>query len=460
VDALLAAAPESLEHVDARVLDPRMLGFALLVSILTGLVFGIVPALVASRTTLVDEIKPSGLRRRGPGGTLVVAEVAMALLLLTSAALLLRSFQQVMKVDPGFAPDGRVAFSLSLADTKYPMTGVRAFFDTLGERLASVPGVSGVAAGTNLPLDNEGRIMISPEDGGAEAWGRNICWRSFIAGDYFETLGIPLVRGRAFGSEDREGAALVAIVNETFAKKYWPGGDAVGKRVKWGSPTSTAPYMEIVGIVADSVQEKLDTPPEAAIYMPYAQLSAERISGLGRTMSFVLRGHSGIGVLGPAIRREVRALDPEIPVFALRTLRDGLEASTSDRRFLASLVAIFAVTAALLAAVGLVGVIGRSVTLSKREIGIRMALGARASTVVGRIVLDGLKLAIAGLLLGIGGSILLTGSLSSQLYNVGPRDPWVLSLVSIGVVVLGSIAAYVPARRAAKVNPVESLRSE
>ncbi len=217
--------------------------------------------------------------------------------------------------------------------------------------------------------------------------------------------------------------------------------------------------MEIVGVVADSVQGKLATPPEAAIYMPYAQLSAERVSGLGRTMALVVRGDAGIDVLAPAIRREVRALDPELPVFGLRTLRDALAASESDRRFLAFLVAAFAATAALLAAAGMVGVIGRSVSLSKREIGIRMALGARASTVVGRIVIDGLKLALLGLLIGIAGSLLLTGTLSSQLYAVGPRDPWVLSVVSLGVVVLGTIAAYVPARRAAKVNPVESFEA-
>ncbi len=460
VDAILAAVPESLEHVDARVLDPRMLGFALLISVVTGLAFGIAPALMASRTALADEMKPSGLRKKGPGGTLVVAEVAMALLLLTSAALLLRSFQQVMRVDPGFAPDGRVAFSISLADTKYPMASVRGFFDTLVERLRGMPGVSQVAAGTNLPLDDEGRIMISPEDGGAESWGKNLCWRAFIGGDYFEALGIPLLRGRDFGPEDRDGAMPVAIVNEAFVRKFWPGKEALGKRVKWGSPTSTAPYMEIVGIVADSVQGKLATPPEAAIYMPYAQLSAERVSGLGRTIALVVRGDSGIDVLAPSIRREVQALDPELPVFGLRTLKDALAASESDRRFLAFLVAAFAATAALLAAAGMIGVIGRTVNLSKREIGIRMALGARASAVVGRIVFDGLKLAFLGLLIGISGSLLLTGWLSSQLYAVGPRDPWVLSMVSIGVVVLGTIAAYVPARRAARVNPVESLRSE
>jgi predicted permease len=365
-----------------------------------------------------------------------------------------------MRVDPGFQPDGRLAFSLSLADTKYRMTDVRAFFDTLVERLRGLPGVTQVAVGTNLPLDDGGRIMISPEGAEAESWGRNLCWQASIGGDYFEALSIPLLRGRDFGPGDREGAKPVAIVNEAFVQKFSPGEEPLGKRFKWGSPTSKALYMEIVGVVADSVQGKLDTPPIAAIYMPYAQLSAERVSGMGRTMALVLSGDAGVDVLAPAIRREVRALDSELPVFGLRTLRDALAASESDRRFLAFLVAAFAATAALLAAAGMVGVIGRSVSLSKREIGIRMALGARASTVVARIVLDGLKLAILGLLIGIVGSLLLTGTLSSQLYAVGPRDPWVLSLVSMGVVVLGTIAAYVPARRAAKVNPVESLRSD
>ncbi len=460
VDALLAAAPATLEFVEARVVDPRVLGFALLVSVATGFLFGIAPALAASRTSLSDELKPLAFRRRRPGGTLVVAEVATALVLLSSAALLLRSFQEVMKVNPGFEPEGRVAFSLSLPDTKYPMASVHDFFETLLDRLRSMSGVSAVAAGKNLPLDDEGRIMISPEGGEADTWGRNLCWFSAVAGDYFEVLGIPLIKGRLFLSEDRGDSRPVAIVNEALARKYWPGEEALGQKVKWGSPTSTAPYMEIVGIVVDSVQSGLDAPPVPAVYIPYRQLSADRTSRLGRTMTMVLRGEAGVDVLAPAIRREVRSLDPELPVFGLRTLRDALEASENDRRFLAFLVTLFALSAALLAAAGLVGVIGRSVSLSKREIGIRMALGARTSKVVGGIVLDGIKLALAGLLLGVLASVFLTGMLSSELYAVSPRDPAVLSGVAAFVVLLAAVAAYLPARRAARVDPVESLRSE
>jgi predicted permease len=459
VDALLAAVPESLEHVDASVLDPRTLAFALVVSMATGLAFGIAPAIVASRTTLADEVKPAGLRRRGPGGTLVVAEVAMALVLLSSAALLLRSFQEVMKVNPGFEPEGGVAFSISLADTRYPPAEARRFFETLLDRLQSVSGVTSVAAGTNIPLDDEGRILISLEGREEEAWGRNLCWPSFIEGEYFQSLGIPLVSGRYFGPEDGEQAPPVVIVNEALARKYWPGEDALGRRFKWGSPTSTAPYMEIVGVVSDSVQGKLNEPPIPAVYVPLRQL-ADRASGLRRRMTVVARAEADIEAIAPLLRREVQALDPEVPLFGLRTLRDALAASESDRRFLAFLVALFALTAALLAAAGLVGVIGRTVTLSKREIGIRMALGARASTVVGCIVLGGMKLALAGLILGLAVSLLLTKTLSSQLYAVSPRDPAVLSGVAAFVVLLAAAAAYLPARRAARVDPIESLRMD
>jgi predicted permease len=460
VDALLSAVPESLARVDARVLDPRTLAFALLISTATGVAFGIAPAIALSRVTLANEIKPgSSQRRRRLGATFVVAEVAMALVLLASAALLLRSFQQVMKLDPGFAAEGRTAFTLSLPESKYSSIEVRSFFTTLLERLRGTPGVTAVAAGSNLPLDDAGRILIAIEGREEEAWGQNLCWPSIIEGEYFQALGIPLLRGRLFGVEDREDARPVVIVNEALARKYWPGEDALGRRFKWGSPTSKAPYMEIVGVVADSVQGKLNEPPLPAVYIPSRQIATGGASNISRTMTVVLKGETG-DALAPAIRREVRALDPELPVYALRGLRDALVASESERRFLAFLVAIFALTAALLAAAGLVGVIGRTVTLSKREIGIRMALGAQASTVVGRIVLEGMKLAVSGLLLGIAASLLVTEALSSQLYAVSPRDPAVLSLVAALVIVLSSLAAYFPARRAARIDPIDTLRSE
>lgn len=463
VDALQSLVPESLAGLDVRVGDPRILGFALLLSVATGLLFGIAPAVPASRISLAEAAGTgaragSSFRRNRLRRALVTGEVALSLLLLSASGLLLRSFLRVMSVDPGFDPEGRIAFSLSLDESRYPDQDARVFFDRLLERLAAVPRVVSVGAGTSIPVAPNGQILISPEGGEAEAWGRNLCWYSIVEGDYFRALGIPLMTGRELGAEDREDTEPVVIVNESLARKYWPAGDALGRRFKWGSPTSTAPYMKIVGVVRDSVQTRLGNETMPAVYIPYRQIDERRATR--RTMTFVLHSTEDPASLAGPIRREVEALDPELPVFGLRTLERAIHESERDRRFLTALVAAFAGAAILLAAAGLVGVIGHSVSLATREIGIRMALGARATTVIGMVLLDGAKLIVIGLVLGLVASLAATPVLSGELYSVSPHDPLVLGGMALVIGLVGALATYLPARRAARVDPAVAIRTE
>jgi putative ABC transport system permease protein len=463
VDALMAMAPEALTGLRVSVLDPGVVAFAVLVSLATGFLFGIVPAIPASRASLAEVVgtgarSGSTFRKNRPRRALVAGEVALSVVLLSAAALLVRSFLGVMSVDPGFEPDGAVAFTVSLDESKYPNDTSRAFFDRLLSSLGSLPAVTALGAGTSVPLEPSDRILISLEGEETDNWGRNLCWYSVVEGDYFEALGIPLIKGRAFGADDRRETRPVVIVNETLVRKYWPGQDGVGKRFKWGSPTSSAPYMEIVGVVRDSVQQRLGEETLPAVYIPYRQLDAARAPL--RPMTIVARSRRDVEPLARAIRSEIQGLDPELPMFGLRTLPQAIHESERDRRFLTVLVAAFGAAAILLAAAGLVGVLGHSVTLATREIAVRMALGARAGRVIGMVLWDGAKLTGAGLLLGTLGSLVATPALSGELYSVSPHDPLVLGGTALAIGLVSALATYLPARRATRVDPGCAMRSE
>jgi putative ABC transport system permease protein len=467
VDALASLVPEGFAGAEARVFEPSVLGFALAVAIATGVVFGTVPAILASRGALADAVgagarSGTSFRRDRARRLLVVGEVALSLVLLSSAGLLSRSFLRVMSVDPGFEPEGRLAFSVSLDEAKYSADDARTFFSRLLEELARLPSVSAVGAGTSVPLGASDQILISLEGREQESWGRNLCWHSVVAGDYFRALGIPMARGRAFGDGDRADTSPVAIVNESFARKYWPNepngpnGEALGRRFKWGSPTSSAPYMEIVGVVRDSVQNRLSDETLPAVYMPYSQLDAGRTSQ--RTLTFVLGTAGNAESLAGPVRSAVRSLDSELPVFGLATLRKTIRDSESDRRVLATLVTGFAAVAVLLAVAGLLGVLGHSVTLATREIGVRMALGAPVGSVVTMVVLDGAKLSLLGVATGILASLVAAPVLSGELYQVSAHDPFVLTSVAAILIVVSALATYLPARKAAAVDPTIAIR--
>jgi putative ABC transport system permease protein len=463
VDALEALVPDSLAGLDVRVVDPTVAAFALLLSLATGLLFGIGPAIPASRVSLAEAVGTgarggSSFRKNRLRRSLVMGEVAVSLLLLSSSGLLLRSFLRVMSIDPGFEPEGRVAFALSLDETRYSDEEALAFFDRLLERLGALPAVTAVGAGTSIPIEPNGQILISPEGQEADSWGRNLSWYSIVEGDYFHALGLSLMRGRDFGTGDREDTKPVVIVNESLARKYWPDESALGRRFKWGSPTATAPYMEIVGVVRDSIQSRLGEETLPAVYMPYRQVDERHATR--RTLTFVVHSSADTASVGGAVRAAVAELDRELPVFGLRTLRQAIDESERDRRFLTVVVAAFASAALLLAAAGLVGVIGHSVSLATREIGVRIALGARAANVVGMVLLDGAKLTGAGLVLGLVASLVATPVLSGELYSVSPHDPWVLSGVALAIVLVSGLATYLPARRAARVDPVVAIRTE
>jgi predicted permease len=463
-DLLLSLRPDGFARLGSAALDPRVALFTLAVALLAGVLFALVPALSGARLDLNTALKQntrgvasrSRLRR-----ALIVAEVALSLVLLTGSGLLIRSFLRLLATDPGFRPDRTVAFTVSLPSSAYPGADqARGFYRQLLDNVRGVPGVAQAGLATSVPLATTGRVLITPDNFTGTEWGRNMCWFAAIDGDYFGSLGVALEAGRLFGPEDRRDAPRRAIVNRAFAEKYWPGGNAVGRRFKWGSPRGQAPYMEIVGVAANVIQNRLDQTPEPAFYIPFVQHSDDALAFAGRTMTVVARTAGDAAALAPALREAVAAIDRDIPVFALRTMDEAIRRSEAGRRFVATLVSGFAGAAALLAAIGLFGVISHSVTAATREIGIRMALGAERRRVVALVLAEGMRLAAAGIAAGLAAALLLTRYLASQLYQVSAADPWVFSGVALLLALVAALACYLPARRATRIDPVIALRAE
>jgi len=449
-----------------RVADARLNGFVLaftmLISIGTGLLFGLAPALQISHVT------HEALKEGGRGTTagrvsermrrmLVVLEIAWSLVLLAGSGLLLKSFARLMDVDPGFRPEGVLTMRLSLPDAKYPKEPqVRAFYREVVERVAKLPGVEAAGLVSALPLSGTGGSgtttvdsrAVSGPDASPEA-----DWRPVTPG-YFKALGISLVGGRYFEDRDTETSAPVAIVDETLARTYWPNEDAVGKRLKRGGAASTNPWMTIVGVVRHVRYRTLEAQSRVTLYWPHAQNPYS-------SMSLALRTSSPEpSALAATVQREILAIDPDQPVYKVRTMGELMADSVARRRFAMLLLALFAVVALVLAAVGIYGVMSFSVTQRAHEMGIRLALGASRGSVFRLILGQSLSLTLAGVALGLAGSLVMAGLISSLLFNVKPRDPLTFSLVAVLLSLVALMASYLPARKATKVDPVVSLRYE
>ncbi|HUI41914.1 MAG TPA: ABC transporter permease [Terriglobia bacterium] len=457
-------SPSVTARIVAAGIDPWVLGFTLAVALLTGILFGLAPALQASRPDLNDTLKEGG-RGLAAGAArgrfrdaLAAAEIALALVLLAGSGLLIRSFLNLTKVDPGFRPQGVLTLNVSLPEFGYSTpAGMVAFESQAVARLASVPGVRSAGAVSGLPL---GDMMImgdyTVEGQAAPQPGAPSALKAVVGGDYFRAMGIPLVRGRFFSERDSEGSQHVVIVNESFARRYWPHQDAVGNRLKPGfSPDS---WCTIVGVVGDVRQFALaETSPPAAIYLPYAQ---SPIAFLMRDITFVVRGESDALSVAPAARRAMQAVDPDLPVFDVASMEQLVNRSVAGPRFSTLMLASFAALALLLAAVGIYGVIAYSVTQRTHEIGVRMALGARGRDVVRQILGQGMVLAGVGIAAGLLAALALTRFLSGMLYGVRAADPFTFVAVSVTLAAIAMVATYVPARRATKVDPIIALRCE
>ena len=467
VDVLVALIPAAqlaqMPYLQSLSLDRDVLLFACGLSLLTGVLFGLTPALSASRTDLQGALKEGGRGGTGSRGgrrlrdLLVVAEVALALVLLVGAGLLMKSLVTMLRVDPGFDTRGLLTMRVALPPARYHEEGkATRFYEEVLRRVAAVPGVRGAALTSNLPLAGDGGTG-TPQVVGRQTPASDLTEAHLrtVSANYFEVLGIPLVRGRAFGERDDVKAPPVLLVNQTYAERVFPGEDPVGRRATFKFTGDM--QFEIVGVVGDEKVTSLDARTTPVVYFHSRQDSYFDSAAL------VARTDAADPLaLASAVRDEVRALDPEVPVFAVQTLEQMVAGSRAAfmRRYPAYLTGVFACVALLLALVGIYGVVSYSVAQRTHELAVRVALGARTRDVLRLVLGHGLLLALVGIALGALGALALTRLISGLLFGVSAADPGVYLVVALLLAAVALLACLVPARRATKVDPMVALRYE
>jgi putative ABC transport system permease protein len=463
VDLLVGLAPDSIPRLSEIGLDIRVLGFTLLVSLVTGVLFGLLPALRLSKPDLQESLKDGArgagesFRRQRMRNLLVVAEVALSLVLLVGAGLMIKSFMRVQQIDPGFNPDHVLTMRFSLPQVKYTEPKQqRAFFQQLESRIKALPGVESVGAVSFLPLSNTGNNRSFAIEGQGRI-SPNVQFR-MVSPDYFQAIGMVLRRGRQLTDQDREGTLPVAVINEEMARTFLAGQDPLGHRIKLGDADSPFPWLSIVGVVGDVKHNGLEAEVKPQMYVPYQQ---PPLPGFNVTSMFLaVRSNVEPGTLAAAVRREVYALDQDQPVADIKTMNERLDESGAPRRFNMLLLTIFAALALLLAMVGIYGVMSYSVTQRTHEIGVRVALGAQSRDVLKLIVGQGMLLALIGVGLGLAGAFALTRLMTSLLFGVSPSDPLTFVSVALVLAAVALFACLIPARRATRVDPMEALRYE
>ena len=456
-DVLMSMLPESAPRLEHIGIDYRVLTFALGVSALTGILFGIVPALQASKLDVTSALKQGGRsgeghRRTSARSLLLIGEVALSLMLLVGAGLLIKSFLRLQEIRPGFNAHNVLIANLALPYPKYQYEQFEEFFRQLKERLEAAPGVQAAGGSMNLPLNASGYAIgrgFIPEGRPLTVDENRDAMFSSITGDYFRALQIPLLSGRTFELRDNADAPKVVIINETIAKRHFGSPTAaIGKRLSiWRDEKF---MREIVGVVGDTKTGSLTGEGGAQIYVPNAQ-ARENFMGL------VIRTAGDPAAFATTLRHEVQALDKDQPIYNVRTMDDVVMNSLGTRRVSMQLFAVFAIAALLLAAIGIYGVMAYTVTQRTQEIGIRMALGAQRSDVLGLVVRQGMTLAAIGVVAGLAGAFSLTRVMASLLFNVRPDDPTTYLAISFLLIVVAFLACYLPARRAAKLDPAIAL---
>jgi putative ABC transport system permease protein len=462
-DLLVALGKEDIPRAVHVALDWRVLGFTLGVSVLTGLIFGIVPAFQSSKTELVESLKEGGrsgsegARRNGMRNVLVVGELAIAVVLLIAAGLLIKSLWRLQNVNSGLQPDNVLTFNLGLPETKYNAEKQARFYGDLRKRLATTPGVQSASSIVPLPLNGD-RFVISFQIEGREVAEKDEPSADiFFAGvDYFRTMGIPIVKGRDFEERDQHGSPRVTIVTEEFARQYFPNEDPIGKRIRPGISTFEGEeerHCEIIGVVGDIRNRSLDTAPPPAYYVPQTQVPFSQATIVVKTLN---EPHS----LVSAMTKEVTAMDSDLPLFDVKTMREYLSASVATPRFSTTLLSIFAGVALVLTMVGLYGVMSYSVAQRTNEIGIRLALGAQSRDVLMMIVKQGSLLILLGLGIGLVGAFAASRVVASLLFGVTAKDPFTFAAVAVVLALTALLACYIPAWRATKVDPMDALRHD
>jgi putative ABC transport system permease protein len=461
-DLLVALGKENIPRALQVGLDWRVLAFTFLVSVLTGVVFGLVPALHSSKTELTESLKEGargsgeGARRNRVRGVLVVSELAIAVVLLVCAGLLIQSLRRLRQVSPGFESQNLLTFVVGIPEVKYPTAKQAQFYSDLVARVESLPGVRSASAVIPLPLSGDLFRISFETEGRPIAKGDQPSADFFVIGNgYFKTLGVSILKGRDFTERDNKQAPGVIIVNQTFARKFFPNEDPVGKRIKPGISTDTdEPAMrEIVGVVSDVRNRNLSSELRPGYFVPAAQVPFNQMTMIVRTTN---DPHSLI----TAVQNEVHSVDKEVPVYGVRTMDEYISATVAAPRFNTTLLGIFAAVALVLTIVGLYGVMSYSVAQRTNEIGIRMALGAQTRDVVRLIVSQGFKLVLLGLGIGLIGAYALTRVISSLLFGVTTKDPMTFAAVAVMLAFVALLACYIPARRATRLDPLRALRYE
>jgi predicted permease len=468
--------PETLPRVSEIGLNWQVCVFALALTLTAGLLCGLAPALSALRTGLNETLKSSARSLgfvRGQArvrSILVAGEVATALMLLTAAGLLLRSFARMRAVDPGFEPAHLVAASFDLPRQRYQkQQQVNSFHEELLRRLNQLPGVSSAALATNLPMAEPNSTRFFVPEGYHPPVGSSYAVESnyYVVGDYLQTMSIPLLRGRYLTAADQADSPLVVVVSRALAERYWPGQDPIGKRIHWGvDEKNSLPWMTVVGEVANASQGALDSQAWPQVYEPLAQYGrsfgpeAQKLNIHGDTMRIALRAAGDPHSIENAVQRTVWSLDPQLALTHVQTMEEAISQSETPRRFNTTVLSAFALAALLLAILGIYGVIAFSVAQRTQEIAVRMALGAQPGGVVRLVTLAGARLALIALVPGIAGAAAITRLLQSLLFEVSPFDPVVFAFAAASVLGLALLASFVPARRAATIEPMQALRAE
>jgi putative ABC transport system permease protein len=470
--------PETLPRIGEVGLDWQVVAFAIVLAVVTGIVCGLAPAFAAIRTSVNDTLKEGGRTGTSGGGharlrsALVIAEIAIAMVLLTASGLLLRSFEKMRQVDLGYQPDHTLVAAYGMPHKEYStQVQVDTFNRELVRRLQALPGVTYVGLTSFLPAsgNNSNSAFVAEGYVPAKPGGIDLATNISVDGEsnYFQAMGIPLLHGRLFTPADKEGSQLVTIVNHMLAQKYWPGQNPIGKRLRIGTTTMVTPWATVVGEVADVKEHSPDVPSKPQFYGTIAQ--AEMMAGTLGNPATDLNGNGGYiamrTVMAPeqsenALRATVRSIDLQLPLTQVQSMEHAISESEAPRRFNTWLISSFAGAAVLLAVLGIYSVIAFTVALRVPEIAIRMALGSQRSGIVGMVLVSGAKLAVVGCVIGLLGAVAAGSLLRSFVFGVSVFDPLALGVATFLVLLLALVACMLPAGRAASVNPVEALRAE
>jgi putative ABC transport system permease protein len=470
VPVLLALVGPTLPRADTVAVDMRVVIFTFALALVTGIVFGLAPALQSAKVDVRETLNEAG--RSGIGGsiwqrraraTLVVVEIAVTLVLTIGAALLIRSFAKLQDVTPGFDATHAIAADIPLSGTKYGDDALRTnTVDRLLERLASVPGVRAAAATTMLPMSGAGATIHFNIKGRPPAGPASYTMAGYraVSARYFETLGIPLKEGRLLDARDRQGSPRVIVVNETMARVHF-GGHALGQWIQLGAepdPDPQFPYMEVIGVVGDTRQQP-DAETKSEMFVPYAQYPDQFLRRMYSNVTVVARAAGNPAPLAGSLREIVRQIDTDQPIANVRTLDEVMATSVAQPRFRTLLLGLFAAIALTLAAIGVYGLLSHGVAQRTNEFGVRIALGASPSTVLRLVLRQGLALALTGVAIGLAAAVLAVRALSTVMFGISPWDPWSWTAAATTLLAVSLLASWVPARRALRVDPVVALRA-